>query len=156
MSASFCWQYSHKRCISEQGESGGIPHLFGAPVSAYKHCLIGSSRQQQQQQQQQAGSENDNSMCDYDACNEAYKRQNVDSEDEMKQVSIHQRNSFLFIYLKKEWSADIKPIDKRQRDDIWQTRGITIGTVLDMAADQWQDININWVSVAQWRHQLIT
>jgi len=33
-----------------ESESGGIPHLFGAPASPYRHCLSGSSWQQQQQQ----------------------------------------------------------------------------------------------------------
>ena len=47
-SASFQWQHWHQRCISGLCESGGIPHLFMASASPYRHCLTGLSQWQQQ------------------------------------------------------------------------------------------------------------
>jgi len=39
----------HRRCVPRLWKPGGIPHLFRAFASLYRHCLMGSSRRQQQQ-----------------------------------------------------------------------------------------------------------
>jgi len=63
---------------------------------------------------------------------------------------------FFFVHLKKVWSANVESIDKWQRDDVRQTRRVSIRTALYVTADEREEVCINWVSIPQRRHQFIT